>query len=108
MKAREFWIFKGRSGFADEMALNDDCNEVRNQPEGFYDLVSESDSIEGGIHVIEKSAYDELLALAEEMYKCLDLFTEDLDLEFELFEYEENSLKILDRFKAFKERGGDE
>jgi hypothetical protein len=64
---REFWIFKGTSCHGDhfEYCLEDD-QQIKTKPCGFYDLVSANDSIEGGIHVIEKSAYDALLKVTQE------------------------------------------
>lgn len=54
-RPREWWIHKGRSCFADEMALDQDelFYEVKHKPDGFYDLISPKDTIEGGIHVRE-------------------------------------------------------
>jgi hypothetical protein len=85
-KPRDFWIFKGTSRFADKLILNDDMTEmVKNKPEGFYDLVSKSDSIEGGTHVREvlsseiigdeiKEAKAEGFRAALDFWRCSDQF----------------------------------
>ena len=60
-RPKEFWIYKGTSNFYDELTLDDACeNYIRNNPEGFYDIVSEKDTIYGAIHVIEYAAYEQL------------------------------------------------
>lgn len=63
---RRWWISKGSSNFCNELieSVADDNSEslAKHKPDDFYDLVSTKDTIEGGIHVIEKSAYDTLLA----------------------------------------------
>jgi hypothetical protein len=51
MKDR-YWIFKGTSNFCSELVMDDDCTFVKAKPEGFYDIVSTRDTIEGGIEVI--------------------------------------------------------
>lgn len=58
---KQWWIFKGRSNFYSELVLDDECEkEVRARPEGFYDVVSESDTAEGGIHVVEYAEYEKM------------------------------------------------
>lgn len=68
----EFWIGKGKSGFADE--LWDDGEEIRKNRIEFYDLISKKDTIENGIHVIEYSEYIKALNKIEELQdKIIDL-----------------------------------
>lgn len=53
---REFWVFKGSSNFCQTLELdphNLDGPEVKSIPDGFYDIVSTADTVEGGIHVRE-------------------------------------------------------
>ena len=80
-EAREFWIYKGTSNFYDELVLDEGCeNFVKNNPEGFYDIVSEKDTIEGAIHVIEYSAYAELLKQNEQLKQKLEVAKRALEL----------------------------
>lgn len=61
--AQEYWIYKGSSCHFDDLELNDEADGmVKSKPCGFYDGVSLSDTIEGGIHVIEYSEYERLKA----------------------------------------------
>lgn len=70
--AREFWIYKGTSNFCNELWLDDNCeNYIKARPEGFYDCISLADTIEGGIHVIEHSAYQALKLENERLEKEL-------------------------------------
>lgn len=56
-KPREFWIFKGDSNFCQELEYDIDADkDVKAEPDGFYDIVSTKDTVEGGIHVIELPA----------------------------------------------------
>ena len=67
-KPKEFWVYKGTSNFYGELVLDDACeNYIRNTPDGFYDIVSEKDTIEGAIRVIEYSAYKQLKAENEQL-----------------------------------------
>lgn len=72
-KAKEFWIFKGSSNFCNELQWDDKFTSqtLKCKPEGFYDLVSTKDSIEGGIHVIEYETYDTLLAKSLKLREAL-------------------------------------
>lgn len=70
MKHKEYFIFKGSSNFYNELTIDDETLEYRkNKPEGFYDIVSEADTVEGAIRVIEYSAY-ELLQKENEQLKA--------------------------------------
>ena len=55
MKAREWWIFKGTSNFCQELELVGPNYDTygKAEPEGFYDIISTKDTVEGGIHVRE-------------------------------------------------------
>ena len=53
MRPLEFWIYKGKSKFCDE--LNEDGE--RNVPDGYLDLVSMDDTIKGAFHVVDYEAY---------------------------------------------------
>jgi len=84
-KPREFWIFKGTSNHCSELNWDFDTDKmVKCRPDEFYDIVSTKDTIEGGIHVIEYSAYQ---ALEKENYRLkseieeLDKSTSDLYVE---------------------------
>ena len=68
-KPKSIWIYKGTSGFADELGFDDEGNPCKIKPEGFYDLISESDFIEGGAHFVEYSAYEEAMKRVEELTK---------------------------------------
>lgn len=67
-KPKEFWVFKGDSNFCNELEFDStaehytDDELVRSRPDGFYDIVSTKDTVEGGIHVIDYSAFQ----------KCVD------------------------------------
>lgn len=75
-KNKIWYIFKGTSCFADELQFDIDSEyEVKTSPDGFYDLVSPNDTIEGGIKVIEYSEYQALLDRlnkAEQVIKEID------------------------------------
>lgn len=61
LSPQEFWIYKGSSGFCSELIMDEECETfVRQKPDGFYDIVSDRDTIEGGVKVIEHSAYQAL------------------------------------------------
>jgi hypothetical protein len=54
MKRREFWVFKGTSNFCQEMESDYVAEtSVKAKPDGFYDVVSSRDTVEGGVHVVE-------------------------------------------------------
>ena len=66
MKPKIWYVFKGSSNFCSELVLGNDCETmIKDKPEGFYDIVSENDTIEGAIPMVELSAYQDL----EERYK---------------------------------------
>lgn len=60
-KGKEYWVHKGTSNFCNELIMTGDYETmVKQKPDDFYDIVSTADTVQGGIHVIEKSAYDQL------------------------------------------------
>jgi hypothetical protein len=59
---REFWIAKGTSNFCAELTMNDDLIMVKAKPEVFYDIISNSDTVEGGLHVVEATALEQAQA----------------------------------------------
>lgn len=71
---REFWIYKGTSNFCNELDY-DFQTETFNKchPDSFYDKVSTKDTIDGGIHVIEYLAYDNLKKQNEVLVDALNL-----------------------------------
>lgn len=74
-KPREWWIFKGTSEFCSELEWNEDysAQDVKIEPEGFYDVVCIEDMIVGGIHVIEYSEYERLLKENEHLKNVIYL-----------------------------------
>lgn len=61
MKSNIFFIYKGTSNFCQELVMDSDYETfVRQNPEGFYDIVSTKDTIQNGIKVIEYSEYEKL------------------------------------------------
>lgn len=73
-KPKEFWIFKGTSNFCSELEMNEEFAFVKAKPEGFYDIVALRDTVDGGIHTIEFSAFQE----AQEKIKHLEARVEKL------------------------------
>jgi len=74
-EAREFWVYKGRSNFCQELIMDSDYETmVKQKPEGFYDVVSTKDTVEGGIHVIEYSAYQKLREENEALKTALEVY----------------------------------
>lgn len=66
MKPKIWYVFKGSSNFCSELILSDDCETmVKCKPEGFYDIVSEKDTVEGATPMVELSAYQALEAKLE-------------------------------------------
>jgi hypothetical protein len=56
---KEFWIYKGNSCHFDDLEFDHETDSyLKKKPDTFYDAVSFTDTIEGGIHVIEYSAYE--------------------------------------------------
>lgn len=54
MKPRSWWIYKGTSNFCSELELDElYVKQVHSKPDGFYDIVANEDTVEGGIKVIE-------------------------------------------------------
>lgn len=75
--AQEYWIYKGSSCHFDNLELNDEADGmVQSKPCGFYDGVSLSDTIEGGIHVIDYSEYERIKAENARYREALELILE--------------------------------
>lgn len=71
-KPKEFWISKGNSKFCSDLFYDYESDSyVKCSPDGFYDVISEKDTIEGGIHVIEHSAYQALKEENERLREAL-------------------------------------
>jgi hypothetical protein len=70
-KPKEFWIYKGNSCHFDDLEFDHETDSyLKKKPDTFYDAVSFTDTIEGGIHVIEYSAYE---AEKEKVAKLLEV-----------------------------------
>ena len=105
----KYWIYKGTSNHCSELVYDVDTDQlVKNTPEGFYDLVSLSDTIEGGIPVIEYATFEnmrqEYLAVLKENGKLLQEITLTKQacygFEAELF-VKEKQLEIAKRQRNF-------
>ena len=67
-EVKRYWIYKGTSNFCHELILGDDYETmVKQRPDGFHDIVSETDTVEGAIEVVAASDYEKLKAQLE---KC--------------------------------------
>lgn len=86
-KPREFWIYKGESNFCHELVMDDDFAFVKCKPDGFYDIISEKDTIENGVHVIEFSAYEQLQKQNQELINTLKFYADKEN-------YEDSDVKI--------------
>lgn len=81
-KLRIFWIYKGSCEFHKERDYDFDANcDIKRTPEGFYDHVVEQDNIEGGIKVIEHSAYDQIVKECEHFKAQANKLAEALKFE---------------------------
>lgn len=66
---KTWWIHKGDSNFCSKLVLGDDYESmVKQKPDGFYDIVSTADTIEGGVKVIAHS--DHLTIVAGLEHQC--------------------------------------
>lgn len=103
VKLKLYYVYKGTSNFCNKLVMNDDFNIVKAKPDGFYDIVSTKDTIEGGIGMIE---LEPTMRLMDELVKTLEQF------EPESFVYDEGDENIrlgnevlasLEKYKKFKE-----
>lgn len=63
---KRYWIYKGTSNFCQVLTMNDDYTDmVKQKPDGFYDIVSTNDTVEGGVEVVLASDYEKLKAQLE-------------------------------------------
>lgn len=54
-EVKRYWIYKGTSNFCQVLIMNDDYTDmVKQKPDGFYDIVSTNDTVEGGVEVFAK------------------------------------------------------
>ena len=68
-----FWIYKGTSNFCSELDYDIDTDKYEKvNPEGFYDIVSTKDTIQGGIKVIEYEACKQLELKLDIAIKALE------------------------------------
>lgn len=65
-EVKRYWIYKGTSNFCQVLTMNDDYTDmVKQKPDGFYDIVSTNDTVEGGVEVVLASEYEKLKAQLE-------------------------------------------
>ena len=85
MEIRTYWIYKGTSNFCNELVLDDNLeNWVRAKPGEFYDIISETDTIEGGIKVI---AFDDHKQIVDCLEKRVKKLREALEFTVKAAEY---------------------
>ena len=72
-----YWIHKGDSNFCSELVLDEDYETmVKQKPDGFYDIISEADTIEGGTKVV---AFEDHAAIVAELEARIAKLREALD-----------------------------
>jgi hypothetical protein len=105
-KSREFWIHKGSSDFCSELEYDHELDTyVKARPDGFYDIVSLKDTVDGGIHVREilPNEQSEIEKLRHEMG------TLKIDLEYERklrIRVEEDFIKLCTSVAAMRAQDG--
>ena len=86
-EVKRYWIYKGTSNFCQNLTLDDDCETmVRQKPDGFYDIVSTNDTVEGGVEVVLASDYEKLKAQLERAESVLKHFSLEHKSEQDLVE----------------------
>lgn len=76
-EVKRYWIYKGTSNFCQVLIMNDDYTDmVKQKPDGFYDIVSTNDTVEGGVEVVLASEYEKLKAQLERAEKVLDFYSD--------------------------------
>ena len=71
-EVKRYWIYKGTSNFCQELIMDDDYETmVKQKPDGFYDIVSTADTVEGGVEVVLASDYEKLKAQLERAEEAL-------------------------------------
>lgn len=95
---REFWIRKGTNGFSYETFGDNPGETIRSLSNGdqFYDAVV---SIDGGLHVIEKSAYDAILVENKKLRSQLAGVDEIVSMENEIDAYKKAKAENDERFQ---------
>ena len=97
-EVKRYWIYKGTSNFCQNLTLDDDCETmVRQKPDGFYDIVSTNDTVEGGVEVVLASDYEKLKAQLERAEKVLDFYS-DCGLEPFNFESSDSMRETITQF----------
>lgn len=96
-EVRRYWIYKGTSNFCEELIPDDNCeNMVKQKPDGFYDIVSTADTIEGGVEVVLASDYENLKAQLERAEELLSHSDELLTRTIESHKYSlDNQLNLV-------------
>lgn len=75
-EVKKYWIYKGTSNFCQVLIMNDDYTDmVKQKPDGFYDIVSTNDTVEGGVEVVLASDYEKLKAQLERAEDCIELMS---------------------------------
>lgn len=75
-EVKRYWIYKGTSNFCEELIPDDNCeNMVKQKPDGFYDIVSTNDTVEGGVEVVLASEYEKLKAQLERAEKVIKFYS---------------------------------
>ena len=76
-EVKRYWIYKGTSNFCQVLTMNDDYTDmVKQKPDGFYDIVSTNDTVEGGVEVVLASEYEKLKAQLEKCEAVIDFYSD--------------------------------
>lgn len=105
---KTFWISKGTSGFCEELQYDFETDSmVKSRPDGFYDIVSTKDTVEGGLKVIEAEPALARIAELEQALKDIRDYAEDSDQRREIARRVLSSIVMqLDGVKARNLREG--
>ena len=96
-EVKRYWIYRGTSNFCQELIMGDDYETMQRQkPDGFYDIVSTSDTVEGGIEVVLAIEYEKLKAQLEKAEAVINFYSQ-FDKHTE--EYGENGDTAREYFK---------
>ena len=73
MNSQPFWIYKGTSNFCSDLQYDIETEMfTKCRPEGFYDIVSAKDTIQGGIKVISYEVYEQVKHKLDIAIKALE------------------------------------
>lgn len=76
-EVNRYWIYKGTSNLCQVLIMNDDYTDmVKQKPDGFYDIVSTNDTVEGGVEVVLASEYEKLKAQLEKAESVIDFYSD--------------------------------